>query len=482
MDDEKNVRLRIVHENEQQDDEISIDFVSIWRYLKRYLAIWLCLAVGLGSISGALALFARNPQVTGTAKALIATASVDYDTQKIKSPEVIEDALNAMGIDTLELEKVRDAITINGVIPESAYEKMSMYYGLTSDSSVALTAIESLFDTSYTISRYIVSFNYAKAGLNRADGVLFLNTLLDAYQDYCFSTYNSNAALQNPLEAIDYREYDYAEAVNVFSNTLDNISSYLSQFSNKRMGSSYRSATTGFTFSDLSKIASSLKEIDLDRAASYIVIHSVSENSADVQVSHYEWMIENLEQERAVQRTRLASLMDSINSYEKDSIIIFSGQNGASMAQNPDEINANYDAMIQEEMDTQSRIASYNRSISYYESVIEGFRQTDADASALDDIEIVKGYLEKLYQDLTELAKNVSLTANEYYETVSFADQIPVLVPATFDNEPPTMLIKAIIAMEAALFVAYFAVSFVHGVRDANPDAFNKKKAAEQAE
>ena len=36
------------------------------------------------------------------------------------------------------------------------------------------------------------------------------------------------------------------------------------------------------------------------------------ENSADVQASHYQWMIENLEQQRAIQRTRLASLLDSI--------------------------------------------------------------------------------------------------------------------------------------------------------------------------
>ena len=50
MDDEKNVILRIVQdEDKTQDDELTLDFGLIGKRLKRFLALWLCLALALGA-------------------------------------------------------------------------------------------------------------------------------------------------------------------------------------------------------------------------------------------------------------------------------------------------------------------------------------------------------------------------------------------------------------------------------------------------
>lgn len=483
MDDKKNVFLRIVHEdNETQDGSLVVDFGLIWKRMKRYVAIWLCLAVGLGALSGAGALFARNSILLGKAEALIWLADSGYDISKIKSPSVIADALNKSGMDTDALETVRNAITVEGVIPGDAYERMSMYYDMIERNIANSDIIHSLLDTDYEVSEYVVSLDYSKANVKKEDGILFLNALLRAYQDYCFSLYNSNTALQNPLNSIDYRDYDYAEAANIFSNTLDDVSLYLRRLNSQPMAEGYRSHKTGFTFADLLKIASSLKEIDLDRAASYIMIHSVSDNNAEAQVSYYGWLIENLEQLRAVQRTRLASLTDAINSYDKDSIVVLSGQDGNFVATDTEDMNANYDAMIQEKLNTQALISTYNRSISYYQSVIDGFTRTEDNTfiSNQTDIEIVKGYLDNLYGNLTELIENVSLTANEYYEKVSFADQIRVLVPAILDIPSSSIAIKVVAALEGILLFIYLCVSFVLGVHEANPRRQKEKSKEEE--
>ena len=207
----------------------------------------------------------------------------------------------------------------------------------------------------------------------------------------------------------------------------------------------------------------------MDRITSYIVIHSVSANPPEVQISYYEWLIENLTRQRAVQRTRLASLSDSIAAYDKDSVIILtSPEGGSSVAPGLENINGNYDAMIHEKLATQATIASYNRSISYYESVIEGFRKAEG-SSDPKDVEMVRNYLEVLNAKVTELASDVSATVNEYYEKVSFSNQIRIMIPAVFDTVPSSLIIKVVAVVEALLFLIYASVAVVLGIREANP-------------
>ena len=467
MDEEKNVLLRIVQD--ERDDELSVDFSLIGHHFKRLLALWLCLAVALGALSAAAALYLRGNVLEGDTKALVHLASPSYDIAKIKSPNVIADALNAAQIDAAALESIRNAIEIGGVIAESDYERLSMYYAIVTQDAANVNAVQSLLNTNYSVSEYIVTFHSSQAGMSKRAGLDFLNALLRSYQDYCALNYNDNTALSNPLSANDYREYDYAEAANIFRTALDNISSYLIQLSENRMGDSFRSVETGFTFSDLSKRAASLKDIDLDRITSYIVIHSVSANPPEVQISYYEWLIENLTRQRAIERTRLNSLTDSISKYEKDSMVILTNTDGASsVAPGTSDINATYDAMIQQKLEAQATIASYNRSISYYESVIEGFQKVDG-VSNPKDVELVQSYLESLNDQLTELTRNVTVTANEYYEKASFSNQVQILVPAVFDSVSSSLLIKYVVVIEAALFAAYAAVAVFLGIRDANP-------------
>ena len=222
MDDGKNVLLRIVQD--EPEDELTIDFDIIGKRFKRMLALWLCLALALGALSGACALYLRRSVLEGDTKALVHLASGSYDISKIKSPSVIEDALNAMDMETGEVETIRNAIEIKGVIPSKDYERISMYYEVAKNSS-NMDAVQSLLSEGYYVSEYIVTVHSSQAKMTRTDSLDFLNALLRAYQDYCALNYNSNTVLQNPLNVSDYREYDYAEAANIFRTTLDNISS-----------------------------------------------------------------------------------------------------------------------------------------------------------------------------------------------------------------------------------------------------------------
>lgn len=478
MGEEKNVLLTVVHKDEDTQDELVLDFSAIWERFKRMLVIWLCLAVGIGSLSGGAAMVLQRVILKKEARALIQFSTAQaYDVNKIKSTAVVQDALNASGIPITRLNVFQNAVNIQGVIPNGAYERMSMYYNMLSPNNPDTTILDTLLNAQYQISRYVISFNYSAADLNREDGINFLNELLRAYQDYCAFNYNYNTPVGNALSAVDYHDYDYAEAADIFSRTLSNISDYLSNL-NQGAGASFRSTETGFTFRDLSRIASLLRDIDLDRLSSYIVIHSVSSYDAETEISYYQWLIEDLTRQRAIERTRLASLTDSIDSYEKDSVIIFTGPDD-SMVANSNDVNANYDAMITEKLSTQSRISSYTRSISYYERVIEGFQKSGASSNP-EDIERVEQYLETLNESVNQLVGNISRTANEYYKIVAFSSQAKTLVPATAKGVSliSRLTIKIVFAVEALLFMCYAGAACFYGIRDAN---LSRKKQEEKA-
>ncbi|MBR4212191.1 MAG: hypothetical protein IKR84_07385, partial [Oscillibacter sp.] len=424
---------------------------------------------GLGCLSGGCGLLAQKVLEDYVTRTLVSSQSIG-DITKIKSPSVLEEALNEMGLDLLDMKDYRDAVEINGMIPSSAYERLSMYYDLIQKNSanMDLDALSSLLDTGINVSQYVISFHYRDAKLSRKEGVAFLNALLRAYRNYYMRVYTHDLSMGNPLSIIDYREYDYAEAANIFANSLNNATSYLSSL--ESAAGSFRSTETGLTFHDLYRSANLLKNIELDRVSSYIVIHSVSDNDAETEVSYYKWRIEQLEQQRNVQRTRFYSLEDSINNYRKDDILIINGINGNSVVSSPADVNANYDSMIQEKLEAQASIASSTRSISYYERVIQGFERADG-PSRPEDIARVRESLESLNEKVNQLILNITQTANEYYETIVSVDKVRVLIPPTMEDPDLITIttVKIVLVVEALLFLCYLGAACVAGIREANP-------------
>lgn len=464
MSEEKNVLLTVIQRDNDEDDAFAIDFSLIWRNVKRLFIIWLCFALGLGAltVSGGL-LLKRVNQLNDTVKALVSFPTSDYDIRKIKSPKVMEDAMNQLGLDLEQMEDFRGALSIEGVISNSAYDKLSMYYNLASKDA-SLATIDSLLNTGYQVSMYVISFQYTDIGLTQQRGADFLNALLRAYQDYCVFTYRSNTALGNPLSAVDYRDYDYAEAVDIFTNALSNVTSYVSNLE----GSSFRSTESGYTFQDLHRMASLLQEIDLDRLAAYIIIHSVSIYDAETEIAYYNWRIEDLTRRRNIQRTKLASLTDSINSYEKDPII-FAARGDAAVVTDGN-VNANYDSMIREKLETERAISGYTRSISFYESVIDGFRQAE-ESSDPKSVEKVTADLSAFNEKITDLVNAVSVTANEYYDRSELNNWVQIRVPAAVSTSSGQnrVIILVFIVAEAVMLLAYFFVCLYRGLREANP-------------
>lgn len=486
----KNINVTVMTPD-NDENTITISFSSIFSNLKKFFVLWLAAAVIVMFLTAGISRVMQKTSYYGDAKALIALNyegaeegldpnGNELDITKIKSPSVIESALSSLDINIDKADIIRRNVNVDGVIPEDSLNEMSLYYDVfSSGSSSQLSAAQSLIDTEYSPVKYIISFDYFNTGFTLEEGKEILNAILNSYRSYFFETYSYNVALGSAATVIDYKNYDYAEAVNIFSSTLDSLSDYIKKIE-RTDTNTFRSSTTGYTFDDLLSNVELLKSTDLDRVSSYISINNVTKLDIKSMISYYEYKVEELTRKKNVSESTIKSISDSIEKYEKDPLILVVGndQDGQSTDENDksNEINKAYDDLVEKKLSAQAEISGYSKQIKYYNSIVDSFKK--ANTVNKDDAGTVEGYLDSLNTKLADLIGNVNKTADEYYSNVAFADAYRILVPASGTESEIVSggTLKPIIIAEAILFIIYIGAAFILGIIESN----RKKEDAEE--
>lgn len=481
--DERYLNVTLKNENDDKD-EVIISFSGIFKKFKKYFLIWLVTAVVAAVIvfSGT-AVFSKTSKTP--LKALVSftysgiekgldPAGNTFDINTLKNPKVIEMALTELGHPLDELEKVRQNISIQGIIPTDAMDKITTYKSVYENSqSGALSAAQAMLDVKYYPTQYKVSFNYSETGFSSSDAVEIINTVLNCYNDYFFETYGYNQALGSAVTALNYADYDYAEAVEVFGTTLTSLKNYVTKLSTDDV-TRFRSNETGYSFADLSGAIGTLQSMDLDLLSSYITVNNVTKDR-DSLITYYQYRIDTLTRSKTVAEERLASITESITSYEKDTVMIF-GNGTDNVDTQYTQASAEYDLLIKQKIETQTELSTAVQQVNFYTQRINALKSKPAGSDS--KVERVEADLAALDQKLAALIDNVNKTADEYYETVSFANAYNILVPAhssasnIIKNIIDEALMKALIA-EAIIVVIYICLAFVTALIDEN-----KKKNA----
>lgn len=488
MSEEKNISL-ILKQPEDESETVTISFGSIFRQMKRYLLVWIVLAAVLAMLTTSFVFLFSGRIVTSSITALVsfnysgiesgkAPDGSTFDVNKIKSPNVIENALNDVGESSSLSENIRSNISIKGIIPDDALDKISLYQSVYSQGgSAALDAVNSLLAIGYYPSYYVINFDYAAAGITIDDGKKILDRILENYQDYFFRTYGYNEALGSSVVAVDYKDYDYPEAVDVFNSTLDSLKQYVQKLSNDDT-TNFRSNETGYTFSDLLTTIDTVKSADLDALSSYITINNIT-NDKEMLLTYYQYRIEEMERERKVSQSELDSVTNSINEYEKDTLLVFGNGNGAENGETTyQQASEKYDELINQKIEIQDSVSRCSQRIEYYKDRISAMNENSGTVKV--DSEEVEKELSSLYDKIKDLIDVTNKTADEYYETVTFANAYNILVPATGNAPQVTAggLAMPILIIEAVLFVVYLGVSFIRAIVLDNR-AGKKKKESE---
>ena len=459
MEENKVMQSPAVRTNGNNDGETEIDLLAIFKWMKQLFLLWLVLAIGVGAVALAVGIQLERVRYIGDARTLVGYSN-GVPVDKITSAQVVADAMDDLGIDTARMDDIRLNISISGVMSDKTNDLKTLYSSLiTKSSQIDEDAINTLLSTGGETTAYIVSFDYHTAGFTREEGLDILNGVVDAYRNYVEENYNFNDILGSSVSVLNYQEYDYSEAVSIFSDNLNGISSYLSKISSTD-NISFRSQLTGYSFSDLQQITDTLKDVELDQANSYIVLNGLTKNGADREITYYEWLIEETERNKAVEQTRLRALNASIEAYEKDPVVY---------TQEDTVLNSNddyYDGLLQQKLEVQGTVSDYDRKISYYEMLIANYKanNTTSDKKKAQ----AEQYLATLNEKVNKLMEDVKITADEYYEKADFFKTVSVKIPAV--AESPSLTHKSVIMIvgiaEAIVLLLYLGIACVNGIKE----------------
>lgn len=484
--EERNVNIMIKNP-EEEDKELVISFSTLLKKLRKYLLIWIVAAVvfvgaafGYAGITTHVNKAALHALVgfsyDGIEKGLD-PAGKTFDPYSIKNPAVIEDALSSLGMGVEELENIRQGITIHGVTPRDAVNRLTVYQSVL-DKSGNVNAAEKILETAYFPTQYHIYFNYSDTSLTDDDAVSVFNAVLNQYNSYFYEVYGYNESLGNAVNIINYDEYDYTEAIDLFDNSISILKNYVRRLANEDQ-TRFRSSDTGYTFSDLYQAIDTVETIDLDKISSYIAVNNLTKDK-DSALAYYEYRIKSLTRLKSQYEEEIKSYEASIENYEKDQIIVFGAGSNDTDTQSTLS-SEQYDKMIDEKNQIVVSLAETKQSINFYKERQEALKSGGVGSAA--KIEKVEQDLALLNEKVSNIINLVADTSEDYYKNVTFKNAYSVLVPATNTSSDKVDRVienakMPLVVLEAIALVVYFAVALIEAfVADSR-----KRKAVENEE
>lgn len=456
---------------QEEDDTITIPVVEIFRQLKKYFLPWVLVAVIFaGLVFG-------GSMVVSSSKASPLTAMVgftfdgiengldpngnEFNANSLKSPAIIEETLSDLNMDVKKTDAIRNNITVSGVVPEDAIDKLTAYESVFSNTN-SIEAAQKIMDVSYFPTQFEVQFSYGASGMSRSQAADFLNTMLNNYKIYFMQTYGYNQAFGDALTAVDYTGYDYPQALDILSSSLDSLKKYISSLSSND-NTRFRSTKTGYTFSDLSEATATLQSVDYSSLYSYIMGKNVTKDK-DSLATYYQYRIDSLNRSLNSAKERLSTITDSINNYKKDSMVVMAGGSADNTGTVLTQPSTAYDDLITQRTDAQSNVSSLQQQISDYQTRLDKLQNTPLGSKKEE--EKVETDMKNVCDKMNQLINDVNETADDYFETASYTNAYNILVPASGSvsssvSNAISNMMRPMLIVEALLLVAYLVFAVV---------------------
>ncbi len=490
MQDNKNINITL-NQSSENDNNAAMSVSILISQLKKYFLAWLILSVVILMLVSGLVMMLKTSVKSNEITALVsfnysgiesgkAPDGSALNVNKIKSPSIIETALTNIDMPLTYVESVRRNISIEGIIPSDALDKISLYQSVYIKGGTAgLSAVESLLNIGYYPSYYVVKLDYSNLKLTLIESKQILDNILKSYQEYFFTTYGYNKALGNAIVSVDYTDYDYSAAIDIFEQTLTSLDDYVSQLSSENYD--FRSNNTGYSFGDLSKTINTIQSTDLDSISAYVSINNVT-NDKKLLINYYKYRIDEYERDKNVYIDELESITKSIETYEKEKLLLFSDTSEIEGAGSSEyqKFSQEYDDLIVRKLNKQREVSRTTQRIDYFNDRMKDLKANKGSMTT-ENKEYVESKLAIIDEKISELINVVNDTADEYYETVTFAHAYNILVPAT--GIEPTVVTKDLLLpnliAEAVIFLLYAGTAFVTTIMI---DIKNKKEYKSDAE
>lgn len=391
-----------------------------------------------------------------------------FDINKIKSPAVIEDALTKLGMTDISTEDIRQNIMIEGVVPEDAVERITVIKEMAMEDA---SNYEKILDVTYFPTQYVV-YLYKDKHIKAEETTQILNAILESYRDYFMDTYANTEVLTVTGNLIDYEEYDYAEAIDVFTSQIEIMRNYVGE--RRRQAPDFRSVNTGLSFGDIAASLEMIEDIDLANLTSYVENTTLSKDRERM-AEYYNYKIRKYNMTLTELQTQLATVQNTIDTYTKDPVVIVSSQEST---QEITKTNEYYDSLIGQKLELNKQIAGINTKLNEAYELLNRLNEATG-RNTQKQYDYADDSLAKIAATVAKWVELTEETTEEYYATTLFSNAYKIAVPASYQAAGGIAAVakKILICMAVLIFIVVVCWC-VDGLR--TELAIMRKKAAKE--
>ncbi len=340
----------------------------------------------------------------------------DLDVTEIYSASVITNVLEDLDLN-VGADAIRSKCRVEGITPQDEETRKEAILDQGEEYE--------FFPTDYVVS-FSVGSEYSQD---------FARTVLDSIIKNYFATYGEKYINQQTLPNNNVRgnagQYDYIERAEILDAWALNISDYLA--AKKETQPNYRSAATGYSFSDLYEIYKSYIDYDLPQIYSLILEQVVTEDKETL-IKKYQSDISTSELDLQNMQARIDDLNDLIKKYSdknKEGAEYHFGTQTEEGNNSSDYIlkdvyrdrdegvsdETTYDSLINEYVDLETEKEKLQVDLEHKKNLLNIF-VNGTQSGDMSNTEAIEENLETLSAKLDEMYQTVSDTVDEYNQYV----------------------------------------------------------------
>jgi len=481
---EGNMQKKISEKNDKNTSIIS--FKTYLSSLKKFFRCWIVIFIAVSFLITCVNVVSETFYSEASASINFSFSGIEsgldpngnkFEVDEIKSEDIVQAALDELKLTDLDAKEVAKTISIDGIVPLNVIDRITSYESFYN--AEEYDYLKYVQDRTYYPTQYKMYIN--NNNLSNKDEVELINKITEIYADVFNEKYGYNTSMESAVRSIDYREYDYVDAVDVFSTTLGSLKNYINELA--KTDNTRFKAENGYTFADVSESIDTIRTENLEWIASYINYNNVTKDRETL-IANYEFRIENLKRDKIVAEENIESLNRTIEDYEKDAIIVFGNADGANTSFNKG--SGTYDNLIAKKIHAEATASRCTEQIDRYEKRIKSLKNSTTKQS---DIEIVEMEFEKLSVKIDSLLEIANETSSEYYNKVKLNNVYTVLSPArssvvmilkkAVSNSIRTILMFGLfitgIYLSVAMLNSFYEIPFLNFAKKEKNDLKNKK-------
>ena len=362
-----------------------------------------------------------------------------FDIQQLKSPYVIESALEELSLTNsgVKLEEIRRNIDITSIVPNEI-------------SQLTETMIKQGREYVYYPNEFKVTYKVNKA-FSYNQGIQLIETIIIKYKEYFYTLYADVKTIENTIGTLDFSTYDYPDIVEVISTQIEGIHEFLEEKNEE--DSNFRSSETGYSFADLNRSFDILRTVDATKLASLVNANTLTKDR-DRLIKDYEYKVKRMELEMAKKSSEAEEARRLMDQFKKeDYVLIPDGSRNELKTENP---SSYYNTLAEIAINASVEAANIQHEIEYYKNEIERLKAvTEVNNSKL--IEEADNLIESIKTKMIDLINKTNDTLSNYY-SYKYGKSIKQIAPAemvTGINVLLNMLIALIIGTVIGVFAVF---------------------------